>query len=134
MREDNLRRKNSVLITGVTGQVGRTTIDVLVRRGIRATALIRRDQPLEGCVTISNWLTSERAVTAIGHAEVVVHLAGNLNPRDHDYERANVGPTKRVAGALDSDRTRRVIFLSYVGAAYRVRTLQQSRNPLSRGP
>jgi uncharacterized protein YbjT (DUF2867 family) len=31
----------SPVITGATGQVGRATIDALVRRGIRPTALVR---------------------------------------------------------------------------------------------
>lgn len=110
-------RDDSVLITGATGQVGRATIEALLQRGVKPTALVRRDAPLEGCATISDWLTSERAFTAIQRATVVVHLAGNLNPPDHDYERANIVPTQRVASAVDSGVARRLIFLSYVGAS-----------------
>lgn len=109
----------SVVITGASGQVGRATIDALVRRDIRPTALVRRDQPIESCTTISDWLSSDRAITAIAGARTVVHLAGNLNPSDHDYESANVIPTQRVASAVTSAQTRKIIFLSYVGASER---------------
>lgn len=105
------------VITGATGQVGRALIDALVRRGIRPTALVRGSGQLEGCTTISDWLTSDRAVTAIERAPIVVHLAGALNPADHDYERANVVPTQRVANAVRPARTRILVFLSYVGAS-----------------
>ena len=106
----------SLVITGATGQVGRTTIDALVRRGIRPTALVRGNRQLEGCTTISDWLASDRAVAAIERALTVVHLAGTLNPADHDYERANILPTQRVASAVSPGRTRSLIFLSFVGA------------------
>ena len=107
----------SPVITGATGQVGRATIDALVRRGIRPTALVRGNGQLEGCTTISDWLASDRAVAAIERALTVVHLAGTLNPADHDYERANILPTHRVASAVSPGRTRSLIFLSFVGAS-----------------
>jgi len=109
--------EDSPVITGATGQVGRATIEALVRRGIRPTALVRAGEQLEGCTTISDWLASDRAVAAIERAQTVVHLAGTLNPADHDYERANIVPTQRVASAVRPGRTRSVVFLSYVGAS-----------------
>ena len=109
--------EGSPVITGATGQVGRATIEALVRRGIRPIALVRADEQLEGCTTISDWLASDRAVAAIERAQTVVHLAGTLNPADHDYERANIVPTQRVASAVRPGRTRSVVFLSYVGAS-----------------
>jgi len=108
---------SSVVVTGASGQVGRATIDALVQRGIGPTALVRRDQPIEGCTTIPDWLNSDRAITAIASAQTVVHLAGNLNPSDHDYESANVIPTQRVVSAVTPAQTRKLIFLSYVGAS-----------------
>jgi nucleoside-diphosphate-sugar epimerase len=108
---------SSPVITGATGQVGRATIDALVRRGIRPTALVRGGEQLEGCTTISDWLASDLATDAIENATTIVHLAGNLNPPDHDYERANILPTQRVARAVRPARTRCLVFLSYVGAS-----------------
>ena len=109
--------EGSPVITGATGQVGRALIEALVRRGIRPTALVRTGEQLEGCTTISDWLASDRAVAAIERAQTVVHLAGTLNPADHDYERANIVPTQRVASAVRPARTRSLVFLSYVGAS-----------------
>src|SRR5262245_26972062 len=108
---------SSPVITGATGQVGRATIEALVLRGIRPTALVRGSQQLEGCTTISDWLTSDLATAAIENASVIIHLAGSLNPPDHDYEQANILPTQRVARAVKPARTRCIVFLSYVGAS-----------------
>jgi NADH dehydrogenase len=109
--------RGGVVITGATGQVGRETIDALLRHGIKPTALVRGSEQLEGCITISDWLNSNSAVTAIKHAQTVVHLAGTLNSTNHDYESTNIVPTQRVASAITPARTRRLIFLSYVGAS-----------------
>jgi len=108
---------DAVLITGATGQVGRATLQALARRGIRPTALIRRGEQLDGCTVISDWLVSDQAAVALRQADTVVHLAGTLNPPDHDYEHANVLPAQRVANAVTQGRTRKLIFLSYVGAS-----------------
>jgi nucleoside-diphosphate-sugar epimerase len=109
--------EGAVLITGATGQVGRATVQALARTGIRPTVLVRRSEHLEGCTVISDWLESDEAEAALQQAAMVVHLAGTLNPPDHDYVRANILPTQRVAKAVTQGRTRRLIFLSYVGAS-----------------
>src|SRR5262245_3785521 len=109
--------EGSLVITGATGQVGRAAIDALVRRGIRPTALVRGSEQLEGCTTITDWLASDRATAAIENAATIIHLAGNLNPPDHDYEGANILPTQRVARAVKPARSRCLVFLSYVGAS-----------------
>src|SRR5262245_40912520 len=108
---------SSPVITGATGQVGRATIDALVRRGLRPIALVRGSEQLEGCTTITDWLVSDLATAAIENAATIIHLAGNLNPADHDYEQANILPTQRVARALGRARLRCLVFLSYVGAS-----------------
>jgi len=54
---------------------------------------------------------------AFGGAEAVIHLAGTLQPTRHNaYEQANVATVKRTLEALDPTSTRRVVFLSHVGA------------------
>src|SRR5215510_5863727 len=105
------------VITGATGQVGRATVDALVHRGFRPIALVRGREQLEGCTTISDWLASDLATAAIENAAVIIHLAGGLNPADHNYEQANILPTQRVARAVRAARTACIIFLSYVGAS-----------------
>jgi NADH dehydrogenase len=97
--------------------VGRSTLAGLASSQISVTALVRDAQYLPGCTRIENWMASEKAVAAIGQAEGVIHLAGTLHPPDHDYVKANVAPTEQVARALRGSRTKRLVFLSYVGAS-----------------
>src|SRR5262245_35096360 len=107
----------AVLITGATGQVGRATVQALVRACVTPTVLVRRSESLEGCIMISDWLASDKAESALQQAATIVHLAGNSKPADHDYERANIVPTQKVANAVKQGRTRKLVFLSYVGAS-----------------
>jgi NADH dehydrogenase len=107
----------SWIVTGATGQVGRRTVAALVDRGHAPTALVRGAETVKGCATVSEWLTSDEAIATIRQAETIIHLAGTLSPPDHDYERANIVPTERIAKALTPTRVRRVVFLSYVGAS-----------------
>lgn len=115
--EEDLVGATSLIVTGATGQVGRTTIATMITRGLRPTALVRSEKAVESCVTVSNWLVSEEAIAAIRQAETIIHLAGTLNPPDHDYEHANIVPAERITRALTSACARRLIFLSYVGAS-----------------
>jgi hypothetical protein len=57
--------RGGVVITGATGQVGRETIDALLRHGIKPTALVRGSEQFEGCITISDCLNSDSALYAI---------------------------------------------------------------------
>ena len=107
----------SVVVTGANGQVGGRLLAELVRRGIMPTALVRSAFCMEGCRCIPNWLAVDAARDAIRGAEAVVHLAGTLNPPDHDYMKANVLPADRLIQSLEGGRARLVVFLSYLGAA-----------------
>ncbi len=111
----------SVVVTGANGQIGRSTLLALARGGVRPTALVRGHESLVDCTTVGDWLASDVALGAIRGADAVVHLAGSLNPPDGDYENANVAPTERLAQALDPGGTKRLVFLSYVGAAEKSR-------------
>jgi nucleoside-diphosphate-sugar epimerase len=92
----------SVVVTGANGQVGGRLLAELVRRGIMPTALVREPFFVEGCRSIPNWLAGDAARDAIRGAEAVVHLAGTLNPSDHDYMKANVLPADRLIQALEA--------------------------------
>lgn len=113
--------QDSIVITGANGQVGRLTAEFLEEGGSRVTALVRKKENLNNGITIGDWLTSSAAVSSIRESEAVIHLAGSLNPPDHDYEKANVTPAKRLAESLEGSRARRLIFLSYVGASKKSR-------------
>ncbi len=94
--------REPIAITGASGQVG--------------TLLQERLAELQSSVIPLNrgadWAPS------IGEADVVVHLAGTLQPKGKDtYESANVVTTEAVAAAAQNSGVRRIVFLSYVGAA-----------------
>src|SRR5512141_352718 len=111
----------SVVVTGANGQIGRSTLIALVKSGVRPTALVRGRENVADCTTVGDWLASDVALRVIRGAETVVHLAGTLNPPDRDYEHANIAPTERLGQALDPGHTRRLVFLSYVGASAKSR-------------
>jgi uncharacterized protein YbjT (DUF2867 family) len=96
------KRGGTVAVTGASGQVGTLVCGRLHDLGNPVVMLKRGD----------DW---ERGIDG---AEVVVHLAGTLQPRDRGgYRSANVETTERVAGAAAAAGAQRVVFLSYVGAA-----------------
>src|SRR5437879_1925927 len=91
-----------IAITGASGQVGTLLQERLAEPPTRVTPLDRD----------ADWTSS------IHEAEVVVHLAGTLQPRGKDtYESANVSTSETVAAAARGSSVRRIVFLSYVGAA-----------------
>ncbi len=80
-------------------------------------ALTRRPADLPAARRIAGPLDSEEAQAAMREADLVVHLAGTLRPRDgNSYEAANVDTTRSVARAVREGAARRVVYLSYVGA------------------
>jgi uncharacterized protein YbjT (DUF2867 family) len=93
-----------IAITGASGQVGTLLQERLAEPPTRVTPLDRG----------ADWTSS------IHEAEVVVHLAGTLQPKGKDtYESANVSTSEMVAAAARGSSVRRIVFLSYVGAAAR---------------
>ena len=94
--------REPIAITGASGQVGTLLQERLAESQSSVIPLNRG----------ADWAQS------IGEAEVVVHLAGTLQPKGKDtYESANVVPTEAVAAAAQNSGVRRIVFLSYVGAA-----------------
>lgn len=95
-------RGRTVAITGASGQVG-----TLLRE--RLTGTPTRVMPLN---------RGEDWRGEIGGADVVVHLAGTLQPKGRDtYESANVATARTVAEAVAAGDCSRIVFLSYVGAS-----------------
>ncbi len=94
--------REPIAITGASGQVGMLLQERLAESQSSIIPLNRG----------ADWAPS------IGEAEVVVHLAGTLQPKGKDtYESANVVTTEAVAAAAQNSGVRRIVFLSYVGAA-----------------
>jgi uncharacterized protein YbjT (DUF2867 family) len=94
------RRTGDVAMTGASGQVGTMLRERITERGNGVIALNRGD----------DWGVATSA-------EVVVHLAGTLQPTGpNTYESANVETTRSVALAVERSDVQRLVFLSYVGA------------------
>jgi uncharacterized protein YbjT (DUF2867 family) len=94
-------RTGTIAITGASGQVGTLLGERLASLPNRVVAL-NRDE---------DW------AAGIGSADVVVHLAGTLQPKGgNTYESANVDTTQAVADAVRGGEVQRIVFLSYVGA------------------
>lgn len=92
-----------IAVTGASGQVGTQLRERLA--GVAGTELV----PLG---------RGEDWSAPVAAADAVVHLAGTLQPqRGESYAEANVEPTRTVAAAAAQGSPRRIVFLSYVGAA-----------------
>jgi NADH dehydrogenase len=97
-----LPKTDSIAVTGAGGQVGTLLCEQLADRKAKVLALDRN----------ADWGEPIRS------AGVVVHLAGTLQPKRGDsYESANVRTSEVVAEAARDAGLRRIVFLSYVGAA-----------------
>lgn len=107
----------TVVVTGANGQVGQRLLSVLQGHCEKSIALVRHPTLLLATEVIPDWMNSATAQEAIAQADAVVHLAGNLKPERGDYIGANIKTTEAVVSALNKDRVKRVIFLSYVGAS-----------------
>jgi uncharacterized protein YbjT (DUF2867 family) len=94
-------RSGPVAVTGASGQVGTLLRERLTERRNEIRPLNRDD----------DWTAGIRS------AEIVVHLAGTLQPKGAStYESANVETTRTVASAAAAAEVSRIVFLSYVGA------------------
>lgn len=94
-------RIGPIVITGSTGQVGQALQKRLADLPNEVRAL-DRGADLAG---------------AFGDAEVVVHLAGTLQPRRPDtYHAANLATVEATAAALADSDVQRVVFLSFLTA------------------
>lgn len=92
--------RGAVAVTGADGHVGRRLM----------ARLADHPNPLLPLTRDDDW------AAALPRAEAVVHLSGTLQPRRPDgYGGANLASTRRMLQAL-AGLTRRVVFLSFVGA------------------
>ena len=96
------RSRAVVTIVGASGQVGLATRGRLARERVQVRPLGRADD----------------LASAVKDADVVVHLAGTLLPRrPSTYQAANRDTVAATCAALAGSSARRVIFLSFPGAA-----------------
>jgi len=113
-----------VVVIGAGGLVGRTLLRRLAGTGGEVRALVRsasdRDAlaPVVSKVAIADLEDVETLSTMLHDAHTVVHLAGGLDlPDDAAYARANLSTVEWMLEAAALAHVRRVVFLSYPGAA-----------------
>jgi dihydroflavonol-4-reductase len=116
-----------VFVTGGTGFIGGAVVRQLRARGDDVVALVRnpaKGAPLEalGCILVAGDLNDERAIRAgmegcdaVIHAAAVYEVGIPVSARQSMQE-ANVGGTERVLGAALEAGTRKVVYVSTVGA------------------
>jgi len=106
-------------ITGGTGFVGRTLIDLAVRDGHEIRALTRRPQPDMARVTwVSGALDTPIALTSlIRGADALIHVAGVVNAPDRaGFAAGNIAGTEAVVDAARGTGVRRFIHVSSLTA------------------
>ncbi len=108
--------KKSVAVVGANGKIGMDVLRKLQKTDWQTIALVRKPQDLPANETITDWMNNPQAFDAIGNSEIVIHLAGNLNVPEERMIEANIKTTEMIANAMKKGTTRRVIYLSYLGA------------------
>ncbi|MGH6614840.1 NAD-dependent epimerase/dehydratase family protein [Sphingomonas sp.] len=108
-----------IAITGGTGFVGGTLIDLALAAGHQVRALARRDQPArDGLTWIAGSLEDTDALAALAAgADAVVHVAGVVNAATpDDFARGNVEGTANMLAAASSLGVRRFVHVSSLSA------------------
>ena len=108
-----------IALTGATGFVGGTLLDLALEQGMSLDALTRRSQPRrDGVSWIKGDLADRDALDEMMlGAEVVVHVAGVVNAADpQDFFRGNVQGTLAVLEAARAAGVPRFIYVSSLSA------------------
>ncbi len=117
--------RGTVLVTGASGALGPTVVDLLRERGFRVRALALSAPAPAGAEGEVDWLVGdicdrklvEAAMQGVSH---VVHMAALLhinNPGPHlaaEYERVNVKGTETVVEAALRQGVERMVFISTI--------------------
>lgn len=106
-------------ITGGTGFVGSTVLDMALEQGHECRALTRRPQPdRDGVEWVQGTLSDKAALKElIGGADAVIHIAGLTNtPDPAEFEQANVTGTQNVIAAAKVTKVKRFVFVSSLSA------------------
>lgn len=108
-----------IALTGGTGFVGRTLLDMALSEGFDISALTRRPQGERRRV---EWVEGDLADPAalarlVADADMVIHVAGVVNAPDaRGFEQGNVAGTMNVIDAVRAAGLSRMIFVSSLAA------------------
>ena len=112
-----------VAVTGGTGFVGRHIVNLLIERGHRVRALVRRS----GILPFAHADRGEKVVgqlgdpaalgTLVAGADVVIHLVGIIAERGaHTFDAVHVEGTRAALAAVRAAGCRRFVHMSAAGA------------------
>lgn len=119
MGRDGRRRPDLVAITGATGFVGQSVLDLAMREGFDVRALARRPQEARaGVEWVQGDLSDTRALRRlVTRASVVIHIAGVVNsPDPAGFETGNVHGTLNVVHAALAAGVPRLVHVSSLSA------------------
>jgi len=113
---------NMILVTGATGFLGRHLLAVFSKKKIKAACLIRRVKSrgkIRGFKpVIGNLNEPESLYKATKNIDVVIHIAGEVNPKDNMlYNKINYLGTVNLVNACRKNKVKRIIYLSSLDAA-----------------
>jgi len=117
--QSGVRKSTRIALTGATGFVGGTLVDLACEQGMSLDALTRRSQPRrDGVSWIRGDLADRDALDEMMlGAEVVIHVAGVVNTADPlDFFRGNVQGTLAVLEAARAAGVPRFIYVSSLSA------------------
>ena len=109
----------TIAITGGTGFVGQSLIDLALEGGIAVKALARKPQPpREGVEWIAGGLDNRAALMRLMQGvEAVIHVAGVINAADaQEFEAGNVTGTLDVIESALASGVPRMVFVSSLSA------------------
>jgi nucleoside-diphosphate-sugar epimerase len=108
-----------IAVTGATGFVGQSLLDVAQSMGVGVRALARRvPDPREGVTWVQGDLHDRAALARlVAGTEAVIHVAGVVNAADPaDFDTANVDGTAAVLDAARAAGVPRFVFVSSLSA------------------
>jgi len=108
-----------IAVTGATGFVGQSLLDVAASMGIGVRALARRvPAPRQGVTWVQGDLQDRAALAKLVEGtEAVIHVAGVVNAADPaEFDRANVDGTAAVLDAARAAGVPRFVFVSSLSA------------------
>jgi nucleoside-diphosphate-sugar epimerase len=106
-------------ITGGTGFVGKTLIDLALAAGHQVRALTRRPQPpRDGLLWVQGSLeTPDALATLVAGADAVIHVAGVVNAPDRaGFARGNIDGTAAILAAASGAGVARFVHVSSLSA------------------
>ena len=110
---------STIAVTGGTGFVGSSLVDLALERGLHVRALTRRDQPPRAGVTwVPGALDRPDSLAALATgADAVVHVAGVISAPDRaGFEAGNVLGTRAMLEAARAAGVRRFVHISSLAA------------------